>query len=347
MKELEIIESPEKAIALYQIIPKQIAERLKQYDTLKVVAGNAQSYKQVRSTLTAIVSLRTSGDARRKELGKNLRDGLSNINEGWKLLFAPVVPYEDRFKAELKAEDDRKAAIKAKKEKIEQDRIDGIRTKISHIQSTALNLTRCDSEYLKELSEALKEISIIEDEFMEFTEEAGKVLSDTSNAIQVAIIARDKFEKEEADRKAESERLEKQRVEQEETQRKIEEAQQKIQAEKDKIEATKKAEVERKEREVREKKIREEAKAKAEKDAKEKIEREERERIEREKVEEANEKRRVALLPDKSKLIKFAKSILEIDIPDLKDPKAIEILTRSNKALYEVAETVRKKANEL
>jgi len=36
MQELEIIESPEKAIALYEITPAQIAERLKAYDGLKV-----------------------------------------------------------------------------------------------------------------------------------------------------------------------------------------------------------------------------------------------------------------------------------------------------------------------
>ena len=181
--ELTEITEPSQAIALYKITPAEIAERLKEYDDLKVIEADTGSYKQVRAALTAIVSTRVEGDKRRKKLGEKLRKQVSDINEAWKMLFAPMVPYEDRFSAELKAEDDRKQAIKDEKDRIEKLRIDNIDMKImsiDHAISRTLNMT---SSQIGDLAGELSHIEITEEEYQEFTGKAMDVKAATLSAL--------------------------------------------------------------------------------------------------------------------------------------------------------------------
>jgi len=116
---------------------------------------------------------------------------------------------------------------------------------------------------------------------------------------------------EEAARKAEAERLEKVRQEQEIMAENLRKAQREIEAEKKAFEDEKKAEQERREREAFEKQTAENARIKAEKDAKEKADREIAEKVEAEKRTKAEAERQEALKPDKEKLFALAQFLQE------------------------------------
>jgi len=159
---------------------------------------------------------------------------------------------------------------------------------------------------------------------------------------------------EEAARKAESNRLEIVRKEQEtmaenlrKAQREIEEANAKIEAEKKAFEDEKKAEQDRKDREAFEKQTAENARIKAEKDAKEKAERETAAKIEAEKRTKAEAERQEALKPDKDRLVNYGKALMDVPRPALKDKNAKEILEYATGAVYQILKTIAKKAKEL
>ena len=133
-----------------------------------------------------------------------------------------------------------------------------------------------------------------------------------------------------AERRAENERLEIVRKEQEaeaarltEAQRKIDAANAKIEAEKKAFEDEKKADQERKDREAFEKQAAENARVKAERDAIERAEREAAEKVEAERKAKAEAKRQESLKPDKKKLEGFAQYLQEgMTYPELQSEEA-------------------------
>ncbi len=342
-RELTIINEPSQAIALYKITPAEIAERLKAYAHLKVIEGDTASYKEVRAALTALVHTRTEVDKRRLKLGEELRKSVTNINKASKMLIEPMTPYEERFSSELKAENDRLDAIKAEEIRLEEERVEDIRAEIHKIQEMAMPtvLGTMALENLRELSSRLEDMEIKETEYMELTEQAIKIIEDSYNAVQEAITARIKLDKEAEERRTESARMENVRLDQEAAQKLINEAaarhqakidtdnlkirlaQKKIDDDKAELAAEKQADVDRKEREEFER----QAKIKADKEAKEAQEQIERDKSAKATAQAAEKARQEALAPDKDKLIKWIESFNETAIPSpqLKSKEAKEI----------------------
>lgn len=291
------------ALAEYEITPFKVAEMAKQYMDLIVPEGCSQSYRIVRTALTTCVRTRTATDKRRKELGEDARKWISDINQAAKELLAPLIPVEKHLKTEIDREDNRKAAIKEKAYQKELVRVEGIQEKITDITSLgSAFLFNLSVASLNEVLAKLETFKIIPDEYMEFTKEANTAKHDVHIALQKAIEAREKFDAEEAERKAEDERLAKERAELE-----------KIKAEQNaiaKAQADKEAEIQagkdRLEREEFERQAKENAKVQAEKEAsiifQEKLEREAKEKEEREQAWTEELARIKALEPDKSKL---------------------------------------------
>ena len=356
-QELIIINEPSQAIDLYKITPAEIAERLKEYDSLKVIKGDAKSYKEVRGVLTALVHTRTEVEKRRLMLGKDYRGlidkSISNINKASEMLSNPMTPYEERFRSELKTEDARLDAIKAEEIRLEEERVEGIRAEIHKIQEMAMPtiLGTMALENLRELSSRLEDTNV-RDGFHEFTDEAEKALDDSYNAVQDAIASRIKLDKEAEDRKEESARLEKIRIKQEadqvtldEANKAIKAAQKKIDDEKDKLAAEKQADADRKAKEEFEKA----ATKKAEVAAIRKVLDTNREKEEKKKADEAEKARQNALRPDKEKIISFADSLIYIQSPinDLKSGEAQQIVSDARDDLDTLAEQIKEKAQEL
>ena len=230
------------AIAEFELTPAAVAEMAKEYLKITVPEGDAKAYKLARAALTTCVTARTGTDKRRKDLGVEARVWLGEVSQAAKDLVEPLAPVEEHLRAELGKEDARKEEIKAEKAKREQERVDSIQEKIETIKSFSASLNwELSVEELNIILGNLEVLAISPDEYMEFTADANQIKTDVTVAIHKAISTREKFEAEEAARKAEDERLAKEREDLE--------AQKKVQAEEqERIDAEKKAQAEQQER---------------------------------------------------------------------------------------------------
>lgn len=337
----------DKALAAYDITPQKVAEMVKEYDGLKVIPGDAVSYRSVHDARMMIVHTRTSVDKRRLKLGEDARKWVNEVNNAAKQLIAPLIPLENRLTAEEKAEDDRKAAIKAEAERKEQKRVEGIKTLIEKIRNIPLTLYGQTYDQLKYLVDQVRLLPIGEQVYMEFFEEAKNAKSEVLGIILNAIDVQGRLEANAAAQKEESERLEKIRKEQEAERKKIEEEARKVREEKAKLEAAQKADQERRDREEFERRAQEEAKARAEAEAKEKIEREAKEKAEREKKEQIEKARQEALRPDKEKIIAYITALMKVPVPDIGTETAKQLFDSATTALKKWASKLMKQAQEL
>lgn len=250
-----------------------------------------------------LVTLRTSLEAKRKEIKAPALERCKLIDEEAKRITAELLQLEQPIDAQIKAEEDRKAAIKAEKERIERERIAGIQQRIDRIRSLPMGITGMNSEDLT-LYIAKVEAAQIGGEFMEFAEEAATVKAEVVAALKENL----------ANLKTQEEETERLRLEREAEDRRLADEREKLAAERaeqerlQKIEQekldTERAELRRqqeemdrklKEAEDRERKRQQEEQAKADAErADQEKQRQEQERAEREKAEaEAAELRRI------------------------------------------------------
>lgn len=261
-----------------------------------------------------------------------------------------ITPGENTLKATRKIEDDRIAEIETK-------RIKGIRTMLNDIRNLDYKLPDLNLAEMKELKKEVEGSPVTEEDYHEFVGEAMANVHNVLIAINNAIEQRERLDREEAERKAENERLEKIRVEQEaaqvkidEANRKTEEAQKKIDDEKREIEkqkrdleADKQAEIDRIEREAFEKQVKENATREAEKEAERAV------AIAKE-LAEAKEKEMTAQAeaqPDKEKLLGFADYLDQIMPPTFKAEKCTIIAHLAIKEIQAISTRIREAADEL
>lgn len=284
---------------------------------------------QAREARLALKKIRTETENKRKELkeeslrkGKAI-DGMANVI---KYLITPIEEH-------LKKQEDF--------EKIETARI---KAELSEKREKQLSKYEVETSFYN---------------LGEMPEESFQQLLDNSKMAFEA--------KKEAARKAEEERIAKEKAEQEERER-IRKENEKLRAEAEKRakeEAVRKKaeEAERKAREEKERKERaeHEAKLRKEREAREKIEAELRAKKEAEekakkeaeakaKAEEAARKKREKeerLAPDKIKLQNLAKSIVEIQLPEVKSDEAKEVLRQVQTLLNKTSNYIKEKTIEL
>ena len=371
----EVIEIGQKQVVKYDIADKGIDAMREKYTGLTVIEGDTASYKAMAEAISDVRGHRVSIEKRRKELKADALKWGRTVDTEAKRLTSLLTPIEDELKAAKQVEDDRKDAIRLEKERQEQARIEGIRQKISDIQKIAGNLVGMDADSLNLLF-AETDAMVLGDDYAEFGPEAISAKADAVNALTVAIEARERQDREDAERKAESERLEKLRLEQEATQKQFEAEQARIREaqeaeakrlkmiqeeqelrdcaarekveferraiedEKAKFEAKKQAESDRKDREEFERQAREDAKIQAEKDAKEKIIHDAIEAQRREEAEATEDARQEALKPDKDKVKVWATEIgaLSAKAPDLSDRMMGEAVSDARVSLTENAD---------
>ena len=214
----ELQETKASAIAEYSATEaalSKLRERLKdvRYDVATTI-GMDTAKKDRRE----LVTLRTSLETKRKEIKAPALERCRLIDEEAKRITSELVKLEQPIDAQIKAEEDRKVATKAEKERIEKERIEGIQARITRIRNLPLGAVGKDAMAL-EIYIAQIEAAQIGVEFAEFAEEAtaAKVevvatLKDTLKTVQEQEqeVARIKAEQE-----AEAARLEELRIEQE------------------------------------------------------------------------------------------------------------------------------------
>jgi hypothetical protein len=224
--------------------------------------------------------------------------------------------HEKKVAAEKEAE--RKRQEDENREKVRQERV-------NILLSMGLKFDGTNFTYRDVNFHHTEIITMDSDEFYQTSEKAKERIKQI-----------EKEEKEEQDRiKAENERLKKEQEERDKKERQRKEAEEK---ERKRIEAENKAKVdaERKQREKAERELKERKEA----EAKEKREAEE--KAKREAEEKKRQEREMQLAPDKTKLHDFAVRVTQVELPDVKDPKAKAIVEQAVEYLNRTSSYIKK-----
>ena len=329
----------------YDVPTAAVEDMAKRFAPLEIT--DTASYKEVTSAIAEVRTLRITVEKKRVELKRDALEYGRKVDSEAKRITAMLSPIENELIGKKQVEDNRKEAVRQEKIRIEEERVGSIKQKIFLIRRRAVGIINLDTDKLSDLAMELDEIEIDEKKYAEFAAEAQQAKADAIDSVMAAFDIRQKFDAEEAARKAENERLAKVRQEQEAEAKRLADIQAKLDAEQNKFEAEKKAEQDRKDREALEVRLKEEARVNAERKAKEKAQREEAERAAREKA-EAEEKARVeALRPDKEKLNDWANELLDIIAPEVTDPKAKIVAKGVEHQIYEAARDMIRKINTL
>jgi hypothetical protein len=337
-------------IVKYDIADAAISKMNADYMGLTIQGlDDKEGFNQVHEARMVVKNHRVAVEKKRKELKADALEYGRRVDAEAKRITGLLDPIEAHLQAEEDKVIEEKKRIKEEKEKMERDRVQAIRDKIDLIKNTAIIDPTMESEAIKQKLNFLNTVTILPQVFQEFSEEAQNVLADTIKKVTAALEARIKWEKDEAERKAEAERLEKQRKEQEAAQAKINAENKRIADEKAALEREKKEAQEKKDREEREAKIREEERARAEKEAKEKVEREAREKEERERKEAEEKTKAEALKPDKDKLLMFAEKVFQLagGNLDVKSKEARAIFHDAIAGIMEVSKKIKERAEAL
>lgn len=345
------MEEKSQHVVEYNVTDAAIAEMEHAYMGLTIQGlDDKKGFVAVHTARMVVKGKRVEVEHRRKELKADALAYGKKVDGEAKRIFGKLEPIESHLQSEEDKVVEEKKRIEDEKARIEQDRVDEIRAKIAAMQNNVIVTRNLTASGIRSLIAQVEEIDITEEVYQEFYQEAletgSAVLAELSRALQ----AQDAVELADEKRKAEAERLEKVRQEQEATQKaidaerlKIQEEQDKLQAEKDGIEADKKAEQDRKDREEFERKAREEAQIQADRDAKEAIERVEAERIVKEKAEAEEKARQEALKPDKDKLLAWLDSYYLIAQPKCKAKKAKVLIGLFNEGLADLVKDIKGK----
>ena len=325
----------ETQIVEYDITAAAIEEMKKQYGGMKIT--DAISEKAVREARTLVVSKRTAIEKKRKELKASALQWGRKIDDEAKRITALLLSLEEELKAEIEIVDNERKAKKAEKDRIEQERIDGIQIKIEAIKEKGLTTINLSSDDVTALCDEILAIQITEEVYQEFAEQAKAAKLATLSALDD--IYNDKViqEKEAAERKAEIAKIEKLRAEQAEAEVKMHEELRKIELEKQAVQKIIDDEREKRDRAEFERKAQEQAKEQANRQVELEKQLKEKERIETEK----EAKRQQEILPDKEKFIIFADMIYGLKIPVLENEEARDKFTELIKRLYEIARIIK------
>jgi hypothetical protein len=349
-----------RTIIEYPITDIAIDKLSKRYAQLEIT--DAKSYKDVTIAIGEVRKYRIAVEKKRKKLKKESLEYGRKVDKEAKRITAMLVPIESGLKEKKQIVDDQKAAEKAEKARIEAARVETIRVKIADIQKIATELYGLGSSQIMDILVKTETVEILPDEYEEFTLEAKQVHAESVDLIKRVLETQIQHETEEAERKAEAERLEKIRIEQEVERKRLEEiaaaneakkqaeqnridkenaklevARAAIEKERQIIEAEKQVEADLKKQETLKKRLAEEAKIKAERDAREKADREEAERVAKEEAEAAEKKRQEAMKPDKEKLVDFANRLCQIDPPKVVSYPARQMSLKAVERLHEIA----------
>lgn len=338
-----------KDLIKYDIETAVITALDNKYKDMQITDG--KSYALVMGGLAEYRELRLKIDDKHKELKKDVLEYGRAVDAEKNRLKLLLEPGENHLKDIRQVEDDRKAKIKEEKEAKERERIEAIQEKINSIRALG-TVHNTSSPAIEERIFLTEGIAISEETYQEFGDQALEAQQTAIAALEQALSDRIQFEKEEAERKAEIERLEKLRKEQEIAQAKIDEENRRIDEKAAKIaeghrklEAEKKAEEDRKEREEFE----HQATIKAEADAKENARQKAEEAEALAAVEAEKKARQEALRPDKEKLIEYADAIsgFGVLVPHVKSTKAQDILSEASNRLAKLAANIKEQVKKL
>jgi len=269
------------AIAEYNATEAALADLRQRYKDVVFDVSTTKGMETARKSRAELVKLRTSLEAKRKQVKEDVLDRGRLIDAEAKRINTEIVALEQPIDALIKAEEQRKAAEKAEKERIERERIEGIHARIAYLGSSAVALV---GKPLADIESAIKatEETAIDDSFAEFAEQAKAVKDAALTAMGEMRAAAIADEQEKARLQAEREELARLRAEQEQRDREAKAKAEAEQRQRDEEERQRRTKIEADERAARERIEAQEREARLKREEEDRIAREKREAEERE-----------------------------------------------------------------
>ena len=139
-----------------------IEEMAVRFRDLKIT--DSKTDKSVHSARGKVVSIRRAVESRRLELNRieraKVEVTIENNNKNAALIQAEIAKIEEPLQLECKRWDEEMAEKKAEKERIEKERVDGIRYNINQIAFMLNAAANKDSKGIQEISDTLESIEI-------------------------------------------------------------------------------------------------------------------------------------------------------------------------------------------
>ena len=346
MNDILNVNQEETRVVKFDVTEAAISEMKELYMGLVITdLDDKEQYDTVHRAHMIVRGKRTSVEKRAKEYNVEALEWQRTVNAKKNHICELIEPIESHLKSE-------KQKVQDEKDRKENQRIALVQERIRQISALLHDLKGVATvNQLNLVISKLEAMEITPDLFFEFTADAFVKRDQTLESAKQALENRIRLDKEEAERKAEDERLAKVKAEQDKiaaeqkaVQDIIDKQNATITAEYAKLEADKKAEQERKDREEFERKATEQAEKKAKEDAE--FERLEKIRVEHEAAEEAE--RQKALLPDKEKLVAFSQFLIEgITYPEVISEEAGRALVQAEEKIEIISNQIFEKAQNL
>jgi hypothetical protein len=128
LDELNVNQLPE--LATFETTQKEL---VKSNPFVEIIDN--KTYEQAKVHRTALLKGRTSLENQEKLIASKLSNFRKSVGEKTKKLIEITLPFEEKQQSEVKRWENIKEAEKAEKERLEQERIDGIKSKINEIET--------------------------------------------------------------------------------------------------------------------------------------------------------------------------------------------------------------------
>lgn len=217
MSETEIVQAvPRLEIAEYEPLAAALADLRDRHQGVVFQCETPGGDLMARTARRELVKLRTALEAKRKELKGPALERSRQIDTLAKRIESEILALEGPIDAQIKAVEERKAAEKAERDRLEKERVDAINARIQTIRNYALKApARATSEQLADAIDRLNAVPI-DDSYENFREYAGLVKCETLSALRELCTAATEREEEAEKLKAEREELERRKAEEEE-----------------------------------------------------------------------------------------------------------------------------------
>lgn len=191
-----------------------------------------EGMKSARQDRKELVTLRTTLEAKRKEIKEPALERCRAIDAEAKRITAAILELEEPIDRQIKVEEERKAEEKRQREEAEAKRLQEIHGKIAAISSLTLKTFDMTADQVEEfLRKVTETLPITAEEFGEFVGQAIEAKSNTITTLQETLVVKRRAEAEAEAARIEQERLAAEREEQERLQLEAREAEEKRLAE--------------------------------------------------------------------------------------------------------------------
>lgn len=338
----------ETGVVKYNITDAALAEYEHLYMGLVVKnLDDKAGFEAVHAARMVVKGKRCEVENKRKELKASALEWGRKVDAEAKRIFGKLAPIETHLENEENKVVNERKRIEAEKAEAErqriQDRVDHL-AKYGRIEAFHVVAKMPDDEYGSLLALSQRDWQAEQDRLAA----ENKAREEEAKRLAAERAELERMRKEQAEKQAaidaENKRI---RKEQEAKDAAIRAEQKKIDDEKRRIENEKRKEQERKDREEFERKAKAQAAAEAAKKAKEDAERKEAERVAKEKADAEEKLRQEALKPEKQKVVEWANSLLDINMPEIENTDLFNAASDTLGIIYEAAHELLRKVEVL